>query len=382
MGIKDLFKILSVKHTDVLKNTNISDFQNKYIAIDILTFIYKFIRSSGEERWINQLLLMFYKLQKNNIKIICIFDGKNYPIEKRNEHQIRALNIKKIEEKYIKILELKEKVKNDMVKNVNLIENINLLNNIITKRNKSFIVTPESITYLNLLRNIKDVELKLYKQCIKITYKHIELVKEMMNSMNIKYLIADGEAEKLCSYLCFKGIVDAVLSEDSDVIAYETPTFISKINLKDDSMIVINYKNILNATNMTNKQFKDFCILCGCDYNSRIKIKSKNYKKDSGIGSIKAYKLIKDYGTIENIEKNTGFDITPLNYISCREIFSFLEYDNIFSLKDVIFDDINTNKLEIFLDKHNVKININMWKKIENDNIYKKVLKQTEDLNI
>ena len=42
---------------------------------------------------------------------------------------------------------------------------------------------------------------------------------------------------------------------------------------------------------MTEDEFIDLCILCGCDYASRI----------GGIGPVKAFKLIKDYGTLEKV---------------------------------------------------------------------------------
>src|ERR1700748_1757086 len=100
MGIKDLYSILSKKHPNVFLESEIKSFENKVVAIDILTYLYKYIRSVGEDEWINYILLLFYKLQKCNIKMICVFDGKNYPIEKRNEHEKRNMNIKKLEQKY------------------------------------------------------------------------------------------------------------------------------------------------------------------------------------------------------------------------------------------------------------------------------------------
>ena len=42
---------------------------------------------------------------------------------------------------------------------------------------------------------------------------------------------------------------------------------------------------------MTYEQFIDFCILCGCDYTSKI----------PNVGPIKAYSYIKAHKNIENI---------------------------------------------------------------------------------
>ncbi len=47
----------------------------------------------------------------------------------------------------------------------------------------------------------------------------------------------------------------------------------------------------MKGLGLTDDEFIDMCILCGCDYASKIE----------GIGPVKAYKFIKQYGSIENI---------------------------------------------------------------------------------
>lgn len=47
----------------------------------------------------------------------------------------------------------------------------------------------------------------------------------------------------------------------------------------------------MKGLGLTDDEFIDLCILCGCDYASKIE----------GIGPVKAYKFIKQYGSIENI---------------------------------------------------------------------------------
>jgi len=48
---------------------------------------------------------------------------------------------------------------------------------------------------------------------------------------------------------------------------------------------------MINKMELTNEEFIDMCILCGCDYSPKIE----------GIGPVKAYKFIKDFHTIENV---------------------------------------------------------------------------------
>jgi flap endonuclease-1 len=381
MGIRDIYNILTKKHPNVFDECKIKDFHGKTIAIDILTYLYKYIRSVGEEEWINYVLLLFYKLRKYNINIICIFDGKNYPIEKRNEHEKRSANIKKIEEKHKKIIDLK----NDFLKNndSSLELYIEKINNIITKRNKSYILDSKLITKDKLLKIIYEIETKLKKQCLKVTQIHFDILKELIVKLNIQYIIADGEAEKLCSYLCINGIVDAVLSEDSDVLVYGTPIFIFRINLKKESITVINIDRLLNDISMNLLEFQDFCILCGCDYNSRIKIKSKNNKRDNGIGPVKAYNLIKKYRKLEYLENNEDLDLSSLNYKICRNIFTFLNGNNNYKYENANnIQNIDYNNLSLFLIKYNCNISIDKWRSINYENNSNNILNKLKNIKI
>ena len=42
---------------------------------------------------------------------------------------------------------------------------------------------------------------------------------------------------------------------------------------------------------MNENEFIDLCILCGCDYAGRI----------GGIGPVRAFKLMKEHGNLENV---------------------------------------------------------------------------------
>jgi len=49
---------------------------------------------------------------------------------------------------------------------------------------------------------------------------------------------------------------------------------------------------------MNMDEFIDLCIMCGCDYTKSI----------GGIGPIRAFKMVKDHGNIENILKEIERD--------------------------------------------------------------------------
>ena len=74
------------------------------------------------------------------------------------------------------------------------------------------------------------------------------------------------------AYLCRKKYVDAVISEDSDLVVFGCPKTITK--LKDDgSAECFTYEDMKNiqipgfrVDNLSETQFIDMCILSGCDY--------------------------------------------------------------------------------------------------------------------
>ena len=55
-------------------------------------------------------------------------------------------------------------------------------------------------------------------------------------------------------------------------------------------MTEINRERVMADLGLTEDEFIDMCILCGCDYASKIE----------GVGPVKAYKFIKEFSSIEN----------------------------------------------------------------------------------
>lgn len=146
--------------------------------------------------------------------------------------------------------------------------------------------------------------------------------KELLDIMGLAYFQADGEAETLCAELCINNQVDAVLSEDTDVLAYGTVIFLSKIDMRRETVTVIFYQDILNALAINSDQFLDMCIMLSCDYNERAKIPPKSKKaKPVGLGCAKVYDIIVKYKSLENAEEYI-LEIENLKYPRCRELFT------------------------------------------------------------
>ena len=52
----------------------------------------------------------------------------------------------------------------------------------------------------------------------------------------------------MCSDLCLQGKIDAVLSEDTDVLAYGAPVFLTKINTQNGTCYRIKHDELLKLT--------------------------------------------------------------------------------------------------------------------------------------
>jgi len=179
---------------------------------------------------------------------------------------------------------------------------------------------------VSLFRKTKTIHLNIIKaklesmkgMVIHITQEDITLSQQLFDVLQIPYVKAPAEAECYASQLCVDGKVDGVLSEDTDVLAYGTPLFLTKIDYLKDTVVEIDYSMILQETEMSKETFTDLCIMCSCDYNSNIPL----------IGPEKSYTLLKDHQTIESVleylltKKYTEEQFETLKYKRCREMFS------------------------------------------------------------
>ena len=177
------------------------------------------------------------------------------------------------------------------------------------------------------------------------------MTRELFTIFNIPFYDAPLEAETTCADLCKRGLVDAVLSEDTDVLAYSTPIFLTKIDTALDTCVRLTHSDILESLELNQEEFLDLCIMCGCDYN-------KNIPK---IGCETSLKYISQYKSIDEIGLKTNLDIKILNHIRTREL--FLDYKKI-DLTTIPFCGVpDFEKLEEFILRNKISINLETLKK-------------------
>ena len=119
-------------------------------------------------------------------------------------------------------------------------------------------------------------------------------VLQRLEAVGVRCVQADGEAEKMCVEMCVGGLVDAVASDDTDVLALGAPRVIRGLFACGDSdgeVDDVDTQAIVTSLELTREQFVDLCILCGCDYCPSIKF----------VGPVAALRLVREFGNIEAI---------------------------------------------------------------------------------
>jgi len=345
MGIKNLHKFLQKHVPNYSDEIHLSDFKGYKFAVDINIYLYEYKRIY-RDNWPRHFLDLIISLLKYEIRCIFIYDS-NSPIEKKDTKDERRQKKQNARKRLIEIQDAEEEY--NSTKQLPLI-----LKEIIERRSirikqllpghaSSFVYDQEAVD--------KEKGI-LLRENVNITKNDYQLSRTLLDLFRITYCNADMEAETLCAYLCVHGIVDAVLTDDTDVLGYGTPVFLTKLCISSkkkqvrcpDTVMRIRYSHILESLDMSAEQFRDLCIMCGTDYNKNI----------FRIGHEKAFKLLKKHGDIDGIAEHTSHDVTVLNHNRVRELFSVPdELDNIPTITPGTFP--SPEDMDVFATRYNFK---------------------------
>ena len=303
MGIKGLKLFLKNKFPSCIRTSHLYYWFGKKIALDLLPYLYRYKTTYGET-WRHGLALLFGAFIKEHVHLTVIMDGPAIYKEKDKEREKRKASRDKIKQKL-----------EDLIKDFEQFK----INGLITPLLES--ISEDSSTHRNLLlgehkkqidvASIENTIQKLTNQIVIITPEDIHTVSELCKSLHIPFYFAEQEAESFASYLCKTGKVDAVATEDTDVLAYGCPQWISSIT-HEGYCTEIQLQDVLDTMEWTYESFLDFCILCGTDYNETLK----------GVGPIGAYKIICSYKSIPKYIETIPYKENGLQRDTVKNIFT------------------------------------------------------------
>ena len=160
----------------------------------------------------------------------------------------------------------------------------------------------------------KRVGLELYRlgkvsQAHKELQKAVDVTPEMagqlileLKKLGVQFVVAPYEADAQLAYLERKGLIQGILSEDSDLLVFGARCLLTKLNQYGDCVEIkrddFTACRDISLIGWTDADFRLMAILSGCDYLSSI----------NNMGLMTAYRYVRKYKTIEKILRMLEFD--------------------------------------------------------------------------
>jgi len=311
MGINNLSPFL--KKREVHETLDITLLKYTKLAIDTPMFLFKFkgVTEPSTNDWLGCFITFIASLRKHDIHPIFVFEGKAPP-EKAPAQKKRREQRQKMTDKT-----------NTMEEDLNTYISTGTISDLLFqtweklkhKNNKS-LLSKKTLTRAKTFIDVEVIKEEINRRKryeIIITAEDITYLKELFDLMGVSWIQSVGEAETDCVSLFCDGVVDYIVSEDTDVLAYFDPnlTEVKVITNIDTTKMTFDYMSksaILDSLDLTSESFRDFCIMCGTDYNDNI----------PRVGVETSYKFITKYDSLDNVP----LDITILNHERGRELFA------------------------------------------------------------
>ena len=123
-----------------------------------------------------------------------------------------------------------------------------------------------------------------------------------LKKLGVQYVVAPYEADAQLAYLERQGIIQGILSEDSDLLVFGAKRLLTKLDQYGDCM-EINRADFtacreISLVGWSDAEFRRMAILSGCDYLASI----------NRMGLKSAYRLVRKYKNIEKILRMLSFD--------------------------------------------------------------------------
>lgn len=148
----------------------------------------------------------------------------------------------------------------------------------------------------------------------------------LLGAVGVPWILGATEGEKVACMLHRDGLVDAVVSTDSDCLAYGCDRVIvqPKATKANGQVLMPFYAldYIREFLEMDQERFVEFCIACGCDYNTNI----------PQMGPARIHAVMKEHGGLASwpaLHKRWVLDQTCLEVELCKRLFTPVPSDTV-----------------------------------------------------
>lgn len=150
------------------------------------------------------------------------------------------------------------------------------------------------------------------QKAVDVTPEMARRLIEELKKMDIQYIVAPYEADAQLAYLERKGIINGILSEDSDLLVFGAKRLLTKLDQHGDC-VEINRADFtacrdISLIGWTDADFRCMAILSGCDYLASI----------NKMGLKTAYRYVRKHKNIEKVLRMMSFDgqfCVPAGYL-------------------------------------------------------------------
>ncbi len=288
-----------------VRTINLNIYRGKKIGIDTSNLIHKHL--GNEEHMVKMISKICYKLLKIGIYPLFVFDSRIKKNKSTEGQHLMSEERKKHDEEYTQMMhQLSEDKKKTVSKRYNLRKknkNYSILyNKIYETRNNNLDLQKEFFEEVvkNIVKEInesteedtqkikeEDINIDYYFSCqveeiiekkevserlsTTIVSNDIYYFKALLDFYGISYVEAYGEADGMLAQLCNEGVIDAVISDDSDLLAFGCNRLIRNFDVHKDEVLEYRFENILENLDLSYSEFLDMCILMGTDFNERLR---------------------------------------------------------------------------------------------------------------
>ena len=266
----------------------LQELTGKVITVDASIYMYRFLTDNSLLEGVFQLSSVMHSL---GVKMLFVFDGPPPP-QKADTLKARAESRREAIQQLSEIEDLLE--------------------------------TEESP------RKVTELRSQLYeakKKSIRVDRTHVRQVRELLDSMGVPHVEAEGEADGLCVKLVQKGKAYACLSEDMDMFVYGCPRVLRYLSMLNRTVVLYDSNTMLEEMNVTFIEFQQICILCGTDYT---KSNEPSVTLEAAVSMLQEYKKLEEAargeGFLEWLESETQFVNNALDLYVTQCMFELRNY--------------------------------------------------------
>lgn len=140
------------------------------------------------------------------------------------------------------------------------------------------------------------------QKAVDVTPEMARQLIDELKATGVQYIVAPYEADAQMVYLERKGVIQGILSEDSDLLVFGAKCLLTKLD-QYGNCIEINKADFcacreINLTGWSDTEFRRMAILSGCDYLASI----------NNMGLKTAYRMVRKHKTIEKVLRMLSFD--------------------------------------------------------------------------